>query len=78
MSQSILRRHLEEAESRIQRVQGSVDHHREAVSTLERDGQDPTVAVALLRVFEKALAVHVADRDRLLKDLQELKPRRRT
>jgi hypothetical protein len=60
MNRSILQRHLEEAESRIQRSQRNVDHQREAVSTLERDGQDVTIAQALLRLFERALAVHVA------------------
>jgi hypothetical protein len=39
-----------------------------AVSDLERDGQDATIATALLGLLEKALAVHVADRDQLLKE----------
>jgi hypothetical protein len=46
-----------------------VDHQRKTVSNLERDNQDAPIAKALLRVFEKALAVHVADRDHLLKEL---------
>ena len=71
MKRALLQRHLEEAESRIQRGQRNVDIQREAVSELERDNQDATIAKALLRMFEKALAVHVADRERLLKELAD-------
>ena len=73
MSRSILQRHLEEAESRIQRGQRNVDHQRKTVSNLERDNQDATIATALLGMFEKALAGHIADRDQLLKELAERK-----
>jgi hypothetical protein len=69
MKRALLQRHLEEAESRIQRGQRNVDHQRKTVSDLERDNQDATIATALLGMFEKALAGHVADRDQLLKQL---------
>jgi hypothetical protein len=69
MKQAILQRHIEEAESRIQRGQRNVDHQSKAVTDLERDKQDATIAKALLRMFEKALAVHVAERHQLLKEL---------
>jgi hypothetical protein len=71
MKRALLQRHLEEAESRIQRGQRNVDHQSKTVSDLERDNQDATIAKALLRIFEKALAVHVADRDQLLKELSD-------
>jgi hypothetical protein len=74
MKRALLQRHIEEAESRIQRGQRNVDHQRNTVSDLERDNQDTTIAKALLRMFEKALAVHVAERHQLLKEL-EGKPR---
>ena len=64
-------RHIEEAESRIQRGQRNIDIQREAVSELERDNQDATIAKALLALFEKALAVYVADRNQLLKELPD-------
>ena len=32
---------------------------------------DTTIAKALLKIFEKANAIHVADRDRLIKELKE-------
>jgi hypothetical protein len=48
---------VEDAELRIQRGQLNIDRQRELVSALERDGQDATIAKALLRIFEKALAI---------------------
>jgi hypothetical protein len=73
MKRALPQRHIEEAESRIQRGQRNVDHQRKTVSDLERDNQDATIATALLGMFEKALAGHVADRDQLLKELAERK-----
>jgi hypothetical protein len=60
---------LEDAEMRVQRGQSRVDRQREAVAVLERVDQDTTTAKRLLKIFEKALAIHVADRDRLAKRL---------
>jgi hypothetical protein len=69
MKQALLQRHIEDAESRIQRGQRNVDHQRKAILDLERDDLDATIAKALLGIFEKALAVHVAEWDQLLKEL---------
>ena len=71
MKRALLQRHIEEAESRIQRGQRNIDIQREAVSELERASQDAIIAKALLTLFEKALAVYVADRDQLLKELPD-------
>jgi hypothetical protein len=73
MKRALLQRQIDEDESRIQRGQRNVDHQRKTVSDLERDNQDATIATALLGMFEKALAGHVADRDQLLKELAERK-----
>ena len=48
-------RHIEEAESRIQRGQRNIDIQREAVSELERASQDATIARALLGFLRKPL-----------------------
>jgi hypothetical protein len=48
MKQALLQRHIEDAESRIQRGQRNVDHQRKAVLDLERDDLDATIAKALL------------------------------
>jgi hypothetical protein len=47
----------------------NIDRQGEVVSTLERDNRDTTIAKALLKIFEKANAIHAADRERLIKDL---------
>jgi outer membrane cobalamin receptor len=60
---------LEDAEMRVQRGQRRLDHQRSAVAVLERADQDATQAKRVLKILEKALAVHVADRDRLAKRL---------
>ena len=54
---------------RVQRGQSRLDRQREAVAVLERADQYATKAKRLLKIFEEALAIHVADRDRLTKRL---------
>jgi hypothetical protein len=51
MKRALLQRHLEEAESRVERGQRNVDRQREAVADLERDDQDATIAKVLLKIF---------------------------
>jgi hypothetical protein len=62
-----LKQHLEDAELRVQRAQRRLDRQREAVAALEPADRD--AAKRYLRILEKALAIHVADRDRLTKRL---------
>jgi hypothetical protein len=69
MARANLKHLLEDAELRVQRGQRHLDRQREAVSALERADQDATKAKRLLKILEKALAIHVADRDRLAKRL---------
>jgi hypothetical protein len=69
MARANLKHLLEDAEMRVQRGQRNIDHQCEVISALERDGQDATIAKALLKIFEKANEIHVADRDRLIKEL---------
>ena len=66
-----LKQHFEDAELRVQRAQRRLDRQREAVAALERAGQDAAKAKRYLRIFEKTLAIHVADRDRLAKRLAD-------
>ena len=44
-----------------------IERQGEVISALERDNRDTTIAKALLKIFEKANEIHVADRDRLAK-----------
>ena len=69
MVRANLKHLVEDAEMRVQRSQRRLDHQREAVAALERAGQDATMAKRVLKILEKALAVHSADRERLTKRL---------
>jgi hypothetical protein len=66
MDRANLKHLLEDAEMRVQRGQRNIDRQREAISAPERDGQDATIAKAVLKIFEKANEIHVANRDRLI------------
>ena len=66
MPRANLKHLVEDAELRVQRAQRRLDRQREAVEALERADQDATKAKRYLRILEKALAIHVADRDRLI------------
>jgi hypothetical protein len=69
MARANLKHLLEDAEMRVQRGQRRLDRQREAVAALERADRDATMAKRVLKIVEKALAVHIADRDRLTKQL---------
>jgi hypothetical protein len=56
---------VEIAKLRVQRAQRHLDRQREAVAALEGAGQDATTLKRLLKISERALATHAADRDRL-------------
>ena len=60
-----LKQHLEDAALRVQRAQNRLDRQRKAVAALERAERDANMATRVLKILEKALAVHIADRDRL-------------
>jgi hypothetical protein len=54
---------VETAKLRVERAQRHLDRQREAVAELERAGQDSTTATRLLKILERALAAHAADRE---------------
>ena len=66
-----LQEHLEHAELRVQRAQHRLDRAREAVTALERADRDSAKAKRYLGILEKALAIHVADPDRLATQLAD-------
>jgi hypothetical protein len=66
-----LKQHLEDAELRVQRAQRRLDRQREAVAALERADRDAAKAKRYLKILEEALAIHVADRDRVAKQLTD-------
>ena len=69
MARATLKHLVEDAELRVQRGQSRLDRQRKAVAALERADQDATTAKRFLKVLQKALAIHVADLDRLSKRL---------
>ena len=71
MACSDLKHLFEDTELRVRRGQRNADRQREAVSFLECANHDATIAKRLLILFEKANEIHVADRDRLIKELKE-------
>jgi hypothetical protein len=71
MARATLKHLLEDAELRVQLGQSRLDRQRKAVAALERAAQDTRKAKRFLVVLEKALAIHVADRDRLTKQLAQ-------
>ena len=66
MTRANLKHLLEVAQLCVERGRRNADQQREAVTALERGGQDATTAKRLLEISEQALATHAANRDRLL------------
>jgi hypothetical protein len=62
---ALARRHVAEAERH-------VAHQREIVAQTERDGHDTATSKQLLDQFEELYRMHVADRDRLEQELDEI------
>jgi arginine repressor len=60
---------LAQALRNISVCQKNISNQLEVLAELRRDGHDTSGSVRLLRDLEELLALHVRDRDRLLKDL---------
>lgn len=61
--------HLAQAERHIAQAEKTVARQREIVAELRRDGHDTMLAQSLLKEFEELLALHVADRERLRREV---------
>jgi hypothetical protein len=71
MDRSTLVQLLNEAETLLHRGELQLDHQRELIGTLQRMGRDATVAKLQLRRLEGRQARHIADRNRLFKQLAD-------
>jgi hypothetical protein len=71
MDRTILEQLLREAEGLLHRGERNIAHQREVIGTLERGGHDATAAKMFLRRLESAQARHLADRNRLFKELTD-------
>lgn len=69
MNNAMVRDHLELARRHVAQSEACVSRQREIVAELERDGHDSAQARQLLTLFEDLQRLHVADRDRLEKQL---------
>jgi hypothetical protein len=72
MDQEMLKRHLAEAEEHIATGDKNIARQRDLIAQLERDGHDTTSATTFLHEFEQLQAQHIAERERLLRELGEL------
>jgi hypothetical protein len=63
--------HLAQAQRHVAEAERHVAHQREIVAQTERDGHDTATSKQLLDQFEQLYTLHVADRDRLEKELDE-------
>jgi GTP cyclohydrolase II len=66
---SKLYEHLAIAEEHVAAAERSLVRQRGIVAELERDGRNTAQALALLAYFEEVQAMHIAERDRLLREL---------
>jgi hypothetical protein len=71
MDRATLEQLLQEAESVLHRGERNIAYQREVIGTLERGGHDATAAKMFLRRLESWQARHIADRNRLFKELTD-------
>jgi hypothetical protein len=76
MDRAILTQLLSEAETVLYRGELQLTHQREVIDALQRAGRDATPAKLQLRRLESRQARHVADRNRLFKQLADQVPSR--
>jgi hypothetical protein len=69
MNRAALQRRLQKAEALMQRVEENIVFQREMIATLERGGHDAKAAKMFLKRLKATHAKHLADRDRLFKEL---------
>jgi transposase len=74
MDRDTLKRLLTMVEEQLAIIGQNVARQRELVAGLERDSQDASQARKMLEQFLEQQALHIADRDRLIKELSDLPP----
>jgi hypothetical protein len=73
MDRQTIAAHLDQAERHARQGAVHVQNQRTLLADLHRGGHDTTEASSLLRRFEELQSLHVADRDRLRRELAECK-----
>jgi hypothetical protein len=72
MDRATVTAHLAQAERHVALGEQHIARQREIVSELEDGSHDAVQARRLLAQFEELQALHIADRDRLRRELAEL------
>jgi hypothetical protein len=70
MDRDMALEHLVQAERIIAEGERHIDHQERAVAELDRDGHDTQEALALLAMFRRTQAEHLAHRNLLLEMMQ--------
>jgi hypothetical protein len=71
MDRTVITELLMQAERHIRIGMNLLQRQRELIDRMEQGKHDTTEAKALLARFEEVQALHIADRDRLSKELSE-------
>jgi hypothetical protein len=71
MDKAMLRDHLARTELHVQLGLTHIAKQHAIIAALERDRHDTKMAREILTTLEETQALHVADRDRLMKKLAE-------
>ena len=69
MDHNALQLRLQRAEELVQRVEDNIAFQQQMIATLKQGGHNVKAATMLLRRLQAKQAKHVADRDRLFKEL---------
>ena len=72
MNSGIVQDHLAQCERHVLQGEQHVARQRQIVAELDAEGHDATYARALLRQFQIMLALRVAERDRLRREVDVL------
>ena len=65
--------HLKEAEEHVQGGDELLRRQRALIDELDRDGHDTSTAREVLRTLERSQSMHIADRDRILDEVERLR-----
>lgn len=71
VDKDVTERHLAQAERHVALGERHIATQRAIIAELVRDGHDTSRAEALLATFEQSQRLHVEDRDRLRKELDD-------
>ena len=71
MDRTVLLNHLALAEQHVAQGERHLSRQREIIAETEAAGRDSALARELLHTFEATQATHMADRDRLLRELSQ-------